>query len=100
MLSGILCCSAGAASEETNTEEISILETMIVTDSGQKSKLSDTNASIHVITAKDIMNSGQKSTVEAITSIPGVINQKFGSKNIYQRPGHTKQHEQRPQNLC
>lgn len=56
---------------------------MIVKGSGQKTKLLDANAAIHVITAKDIKNSGQSSTAELISSIPGVVNQKAGSKTYF-----------------
>lgn len=63
--------------------EITVLDTEIVTDSGKKSKLLNTNASIHVLTKKDIKNSGQSSIAELISSIPGIINQKSGSKTYF-----------------
>lgn len=78
LLSSLICFDAMAETEETT-----VLETMIVNGSGQKSTLLNTNASIHVITAKDIMNSGQTTTKDLISSIPGVINQKSGSKTYF-----------------
>ncbi len=78
MISCLACLPAWADSEETT-----VLETMVVNNSGQKTKLLDTNASIHVITAKDIANSGQSSTADLISTIPGVVNQKSSSKTYF-----------------
>ncbi len=52
---------------------------VIVTATGKKMKILDTNASISVITAKDIEKSGKKTAGALITMIPGVINQKGSS---------------------
>jgi len=64
-------------------DDVTVLDTVIVTDSGSKIKLLDTNASISVLTEKDIKNSGQIKASELISSIPGVINQKAGSKTYF-----------------
>ena len=84
LLLGILmvCCLA-CPPAWAGVEETTVLETMIVNDSGRKTTLLDTNAAIHVITAKDIMNSGQSSTADLISSIPGVVNQKAGSQTYF-----------------
>ncbi|BBO92458.1 TonB-dependent receptor [Desulfosarcina ovata] len=71
---------AGSGAPE---EETTVLETLIVTGSGQKTKLLDTNASIHVINRKDIENSGLGNTAELISSIPGVVNQKSSSQTYF-----------------
>ncbi len=52
---------------------------VIVTATGKKMKILDTNASISVITAKDIEESGKKTAGDLIGTIPGIINQKSGS---------------------
>lgn len=83
LLTGIILLGQTAWAGAPGEDEITVLETIIVTDSGQKAKLLDTNASIHVWTAKDIENSGQKSAAELIASIPGVINQKAGSQTYF-----------------
>ncbi len=64
-------------------DEITVLDTMIVTESGTKRRLLDTNASISVLTEKDIKDSGQTRTADLISSIPGVVNQKAGSKTYF-----------------
>ncbi|MBU2454690.1 MAG: TonB-dependent receptor plug domain-containing protein, partial [Proteobacteria bacterium] len=78
LLSLVLSQPAWAAEDD-----ITVLDTVIVTESGTKNKLLDTNASISVLTQKDIKNSGQRKTAEIIASIPGVINQKAGAKTYY-----------------
>ncbi|MFK5953198.1 MAG: TonB-dependent receptor plug domain-containing protein [Desulfobacterium sp.] len=80
LMVGILILGQPAWANSPIQDEVSVLESIIVTNSGQKTKLLDTNASIHVITAKDIRNSGQSSTAQLIASIPGVVNQKSGSQ--------------------
>ncbi len=77
----LLCSSVWA--DSAKPEESTVLETLIVTGSGQKTKLLDTNASIHVINRKEIENSGLGSTAEVISSIPGVVNQKSGSQTYF-----------------
>lgn len=64
-------------------DEITVLDTIIVTDSGTKRKLLETNSAITVLTEKDIRNSGQTKTSELISSIPGVVNQKAGSTTYF-----------------
>jgi outer membrane cobalamin receptor len=64
----------------TAQDDITVLDTITVTDSGTRRKLLETNSAITVLTEKDIKNSGQTKTSELISSIPGVINQKTGSK--------------------
>lgn len=80
ILSSLVCTPAWAGSED---EGITVLESIIVTGSGEKTKLLDTNGSIHVITAKDIKNSGQNSTADLISNIPGVVNQKAGGRTYF-----------------
>ena len=64
-------------------DAVTVLDTIIVTDSGTKRKLLETNSAITVLTEKDIKNSGQTKTSELISSIPGVINQKAGSVTYF-----------------
>jgi hypothetical protein len=80
MLFGAVFCSGAMAQDD---DEVTVLNTMIVAGSGTKTELLDTNASIHVLTLKDIQNSCQKSTAELIGSIPGVVNQKSGSQTYF-----------------
>ncbi len=79
MLFGAVFCSGAMAQDD----DVTVLNTMIVAGSGTKTELLDTNASIHVLTLKDIQNSGQRSTAELIASIPGVVNQKSGSQTYF-----------------
>ncbi len=83
LLTSIFMLSQTAFVSASGEDEITVLETLIVTDSGLKTTLLNTNASIHVLTAKDIANSPQKSAAELISSIPGVINQKAGSQTYF-----------------
>ncbi len=64
-------------------EKISVLDTIIVTDSVKQTKLVDTPSAITVLTAEEIRNSGQARLADLISSIPGVINQKSGSKTYF-----------------
>ena len=80
MMAGAVLC-AGAMAQDG--DDVTVLNTMIVAGSGTKTELLDTNASIHVLTLKDIQNSGQRSTAELISSIPGVVNQKSGSQTYF-----------------
>lgn len=78
-----LLASAGLFSMSSSVyadEDATILDTIVVTASGAKAKLLDTNAAVTILTEKDIKNSGQTKTVELLSAIPGVINQKAGSK--------------------
>ncbi len=79
----IILCALFISASGAFCEEATVLETMIVTDSGSKTKLLDTNASISVLTEKDIKNSGQTNTAALISSIPGVVNQKASSKTYF-----------------
>ena len=81
MLFGILLCAGAMAAQDEG--DVTVLNTVIVSGSGTKTELLDTNASIHVLTLKDIQNSGQSSTAELISSIPGVVNQKSGSQTYF-----------------
>ena len=67
----------------TAQDDFTVLDTIVVTDSGTKQKLLQTNSAITVLTEKDIKNSGQTRTSELISSIPGVVNQKSGSKTYF-----------------
>ncbi len=80
MFFGAVFCSSSMAQDD---DAVTVLNTMIVAGSGSKAELLDTNASIHVLTLKDIQNSGQTSTAELIASIPGVVNQKSGSQTYF-----------------
>ena len=80
ILFGAFFCSGAMAQDD---EDVTVLNTVIVSASGTKSELLDTNASIHVLTLKDIQNSGQSSTAELISSIPGVVSQKSSSQTYF-----------------
>ena len=64
-------------------EDITVLDTLIVTNSGTKTKLLDTNGSIHVLTKKDIKDSGHNNVADLISSIPGIINHRSSSKTYF-----------------
>jgi outer membrane receptor protein involved in Fe transport len=63
---------------EEEEKHDSVLGTVVVTGRGKKAKLLETNGSITIFTAKDIKNSGQTKLGDLISTIPGVISQKFG----------------------
>lgn len=77
-LSMMIPPAAFAAEDDTT-----VLDTVIVTDSGTKETLLNTSSAITVLTEKDIQNSGQSKTSELISAIPGVVNQKAGSKTYF-----------------
>lgn len=68
-----------AESHENEKEDVTVLETIVVTDT-LKNKLVDIPSSITVLTEKDIENSGQTNLADLVSTIPGVINQKAGSR--------------------
>ena len=72
-----------ARAEDKPQEAATVLDTIIVTDSSKQAKLLDTPAAITVLSPKDIRNSGQTRLAELISSIPGVVNQKSGSKTYF-----------------
>ncbi len=72
----VLCFGTTSAfAQNVSEEDATVLGKVIVTDTGQKIKLLDTNTSITILTEKDIKRSGQTSTISLITSMPGVVNQ-------------------------
>lgn len=77
ILAGIILMNPCLA---TAQDDVTVLDTITVTDFGTKRKLLETNSAITVLTQKDIKNSGRTKTSELISSIPGVINQKTGSR--------------------
>ena len=86
VLTGLLFLPLAWAAEDElkdKTGEVTVLDTIIVTDSGTKKTLLETNAAITVLTETDIQNSGQSKASEIISSIPGVVNQKAGSKTYF-----------------
>jgi outer membrane receptor protein involved in Fe transport len=76
--------AAGASAAE---EEVTVLDTLVVTESGSKEQLLYTTSAITVLTEKDIKNSGQTKTSELISAIPGVVNQKAGSVTYFSLRG-------------
>lgn len=80
--SAVWAQSVNEAAKES-AEEISVLDTMIITGSTKQTTLLKTPGSITVLTAKDIRNSGQTKLAELLATIPGVVNQKSGSKTYF-----------------
>jgi len=71
---------SGVSAQETEeTEDDTVLGTVIVTNTGKKAKLLETNGAITVLTEKDIKNSGQTKLGDLICTIPGISSQKYGS---------------------
>lgn len=75
------CLATPALAENSN--DSTILDTMVVTGSSQDSKLLDTPSSITVLTEKDLRHSGQTQLAELLATIPGVVSQKSGSKTYF-----------------
>ncbi len=79
----LLGSSVVLSAQETESNDDNILGVVVVTDTGKKAKVLDTNTSITVLTQEDIENSGQRTVAELVTSIPGVIGQKkWANTNI------------------
>jgi len=66
---------------QENVEDTTVLGTVLVTDTGKKMKLLETNSAVTILTEKDIKNSGQTKTEDLLASVPGVTSQ-FGNITI------------------
>ncbi len=74
----VFFANAEAQNEKQKKHE---LEEIVVTATG-KSKMLNTPASISIITAEDLANTGAKNIIEALEKIPGVINTTYNNDGI------------------
>ncbi len=86
-LSCILLLLVGNASllsaQEENSNDDNMLGVVVVTDTGKKAKVLNTNASMTVLTAKDIKRSGHRTVLDLLGSIPGVTDISSGWGQVW-----------------
>ncbi len=65
--------SGSLSAQKTESNDNTMLGVVVVTDTGKKTKVLNTNGAVIVFTEKDIKMRGLHSTNELLTSIPGIV---------------------------